>query len=151
MRAARHRLKEHQLMIDSVFAPLGILLLRWFLAALLLERAWFTLRVFTLQGSARQYAARGLPPLFAYAAVAAQMLGALCLLLGIYPRVVALVMVLAIACTVAMAAGPRGWLYAGARGDWRQPAMVAVLLLMLVFLGDGPATLVASPGFDAGV
>jgi putative oxidoreductase len=138
-------------MIDSVFAPLGILLLRFFLAALLLERAWFALRVFTLNGSARQYAARGLPPVFAYVAVVAQVVAALCLLLGIYPRIVALVLVLAIICTVAMAAGPRGWLYAGRHGDWRQPAMVTVLLLMLAFLGDGPATLAASPGFVAGV
>jgi putative oxidoreductase len=138
-------------MIDTVFAPLGVLLLRWFLAGLLIDHALTQLRALAPQGPTHELVQRGLPPAFGFLIIAAEIIGAACLLIGIYPRMVALLLALLVVSTVSMAWGPRGWLPAGQHSDWRGPALFAVLLLTLAILGDGPATLIASPGFATGI
>lgn len=64
---------------------------------------------------------------------------------GIFPRYVALLLIPLIVGTIVTVHGKRGWLFSNTDGGWEYPAFWAAALLAVFLLGDGAATLVASP------
>ena len=134
------------IMIDAITAPYAVLLLRICLGALFLAHAMLKWRVFTLPGTVAFFQSLGLPGWVAYVTIAAEIGGAACLILGIYPRYVALLLVPLILGTIVTVHGKKGWLFTNKDGGWEFPAFWAAALLVVFLLGDGAGTLLASPG-----
>lgn len=133
-------------MVDAHTAPYAALLLRLCLAAMFLAHALLKLRVFTLAGTVKYFQSLGLPGWIAYATITAELAGTACLVLGIWPRYVALLLVPLILGTIVTVHGKNGWLFSNKDGGWEYPAFWAAALLVLFLLGDGPAALLPSPG-----
>ena len=134
-------------MIDLTTAPYAILLLRLSLGIMFIAHALLKWRVFTIPGTIAFFQSIGLPGWLAYVTIAAELGGAAGLILGIYPRYVALLLVPLILGTIVTVHGKNGWAFTNKDGGWEYPAFWAAALIAVFLLGDGPATLVASPAF----
>lgn len=132
-------------MVDPVTAPYAILLLRLCLGAMFIAHAMLKWRVFTIPGTIAFFQSLGLPGWLAYVTIAAELGGAACLILGIYPRYVALLLIPLILGTIVTVHGKKGWLFSNTDGGWEYPAFWAAALFAVFLLGDGAATLVVSP------
>jgi len=106
-------------------------------------------RVFTIPGTIKYFESLGLPGWFAYVTITVELGGAACLILGIFPRCVALLVVPLIVGTIVTVHGKNGWLFSNKDGGWEYPAFWAAALLAVFLLGDGKGTLLASPSFGA--
>lgn len=132
-------------MIDLSSAPWGILLLRVALAALFFAHVGLKLFVFKPAGTAAFFRSLGLPGWFAYVTILVETAGAVTLVLGIWPRVFALLLVPVMLGTIIKVHGPAGFWFTNPNGGWEYPAFWIVGLLALALLGDGALALVASP------
>lgn len=117
-------------------AAYGITLLRVALGTMWVAHALLKLWVFTLPGTARFFESIGLPGVLAYPVFAAELLGGVALLAGVYARQVslALVPVMAAATWVHL---PNGWVHTSPNGGWEYPAFLTVTSVVLWLLGDG--------------
>jgi putative oxidoreductase len=131
---------------SSTSTALGLLLLRVSLGVMWIAHALLKLVVFTLPGTAQFFESIGLPGVLAYPVFAAELLGGIALLAGIYARQVslALVPVLLAAAWVHL---PNGWLHTSTGGGWEYPVFLAVVSLVHWLLGDGDFSLKRSPAF----
>jgi putative oxidoreductase len=132
-------------MIDTHLAPYAALLLRVCLAAVFIAHAMLKVRVFTIPGTVKYFESLGLPGWFAYVTIAAELGGAACLLLGVWPRIVALVLVPLMLGTIVKVHGKNGWLFSNKDGGWEYPAFWAAALVVLFLLGDGAGAILRSP------
>lgn len=119
---------------------LGLLLLRLSLGLMYLAHAGLKLFVFTLPGTAQFFAGQGLPGALAYAVFAAEAVGGAALLLGLYPRQVALGLV-PILLGAAWVHAPNGWVFTAPGGGWEYPAFLAAVSVVLWLAGDGVGAL----------
>ncbi len=110
-----------------------------------IAHAMLKVKVFTIAGTVKFFQSLGLPGWIAYVTIAAELGGAACLVLGIYPRYVALLLVPLMLGTIVTVHGKNGWLFSNKDGGWEHPAFWAAALLALFLLGDGKAVLLASP------
>ena len=69
------------------------------------------------------------------------------LILGIYPRYVALLLIPLVVGTIVTVHGKNGWLFSNKDGGWEYPAFWAAALLVLFLIGDGMWTLAPSPAW----
>jgi putative oxidoreductase len=129
--------------------PLGLLLLRLSLGLMYLAHAGLKLFVFTLPGTAQFFAAQGLPGALAYAVFAAEAVGGALLLLGVYPRQVALALT-PILLGAAWVHAPNGWVFNAAGGGWEYPVFLAAMSIVLWLAGDGAGALKRSERFTLG-
>jgi putative oxidoreductase len=134
-------------MIDLVTAPYAALILRLCLAILFLAHALLKWRVFTIPGTVAFFQSLGLPGWFAYLTITAELTGAAALVLGIYPRYAALLLIPLILGTIVMVHGKKGWLFSNKDGGWEFPAFWAAALFVQFLIGDGAWTLLRSPAF----
>ena len=125
---------------------LGIALLRVSLGVMWIAHALLKLMVFTLPGTAQFFASVGLPGFLAYPVFAAEILGGIALLLGLYARQVALALVPIMAGAAWVHLG-NGWVFTSTGGGWEYPVFLTVASLALWLLGDGAAALKRSPRF----
>lgn len=125
---------------------LGIALLRVSLGVMWIAHALLKLMVFTLPGTAQFFQSVGLPGALAYPVFAAELLGGVALLLGLYARQVALALV-PILAGAAWVHLPKGWVFTAAGGGWEYPAFLIAASLALWLLGDGAAAWKRSPRF----
>ncbi len=123
---------------------LGLLLLRLSLGLMYLAHAGLKLFVFTLPGTAQFFAGQGLPGALAYAVFAAEAVGGAALVLGLYPRQVALGLV-PILLGAAWVHAPNGWVFTAPGGGWEYPVFLAVVSVVLWLAGDGAGALRRSP------
>ncbi len=114
----------------------GAALLRVALGTMWIAHALLKLLVFTLPGTAQYFGSIGLPPLLAYPVFAAELLGGLALLFGVYARQVALAL-LPIMVAAAWVHVPNGWVHTSPNGGWEYPAFLVVASLVLWLVGDG--------------
>ena len=103
-----------------------------FLAHVLLK-----VNVFTVAGTVGYFESLGLPGLFAYATLVAELGGGLALLLGIASRWVALALIPLLAGTVVLVHGANGWLFANPGGGWEYPVFLMAASATQALLGDG--------------
>jgi putative oxidoreductase len=103
-------------MIDATTAPYAILLLRWCLGAMFIAHALLKVRVFTIPGTVRFFQSLGLPGWVAYVTIAVAFGGAAALMLGLWPRIAALLLVPLIAGTIVTVHGKKGWLFSNPDG-----------------------------------
>lgn len=136
-------------MLDTATAAYGVLILRVMLGLLFLAHAWLKLFVFKPAGTAGFFQSLDLPAWLAYATIAAEVLGGVALILGVWPRLVALVLIPILVGTIVKVHGKAGFYFDRPNGGWEYPAIWAVSLLVFALLGDGPLALLAT-AFVAG-
>ena len=132
-------------MIDDSLGPYAVLLLRLCLGAMFIAHAMLKVNVFTIPGTVKYFQSLGLPGWFAYITIAAELGGAACLIVGIFPRYVALLLVPLMVGTIVMEHGKHGWLFSNKGGGWEYPAFWSASLLAVFLLGDGKGALLPSP------
>ncbi|WP_437891716.1 DoxX family protein [Phytobacter sp. V91] len=132
-------------MTDSRTAPYASLILRLALGILFLAHFGLKFFVFTPAGTAQFFASLGLPGGLAYVTMAVELLGALALILGIYARVVAVILIPVLLGAIFTVHGPAGFFFTNPNGGWEFPAFWIVGLVALALTGDGKYALKPTP------
>lgn len=122
--------------ISSRSTELGLALLRVGLGTMWIAHALLKLLVFTLPGTAQYFVSIGFPGWVAYPLFAAELLGGMAILLGLYARQVALVLSPVMAVVISVHA-PNGWVHIAPGGGWEYPAFLLLASLVLWLAGDG--------------
>lgn len=129
-------------MNPSIASPtqIGIAVLRVSLGVMWIAHALLKLLVFTLPGTAQYFASIGFPGFLAYPVFAAELLGGIALVLGVYARQVALALVpvMAVAAWVHL---PNGWVHTSTGGGWEYPVFLIAASIAMGLLGDGAAAI----------
>jgi mono/diheme cytochrome c family protein/uncharacterized membrane protein YphA (DoxX/SURF4 family) len=136
-------------MIDLITAPYAALLLRWSLGIMFIANALLKWRVYTMPVTVENFRSIGLPGWLAYVVTAVELIGGGCLVLGLAPRLVALLLVPLIVGTIITVHGKNGWPFSNKGGGWEFPAFWAAMLLVQFLVGDGALTLVRSPSISS--
>ena len=123
-------------MIDPRTASYGALLLRVSMGVMFIAHALLKYFVFTLPGTAQFFASVGFPGVLAYPVFAAELVGGVMLVLGVYTRWVALVLALEMVGAASVHWG-NGWVFDSKGGGWEFPAFWTAALIVQVLLGDG--------------
>ena len=118
-------------------ADLAATLLRVSMGGLFLAHAGLKLFVFTPAGTAGYFASLGLPGPLAYLVIAAELIGGIALILGLYSRWVALALVPILLGAIYASHGAAGFFFSNEGGGWEFPAFWAVALVAQALLGDG--------------
>lgn len=118
-------------------ADLAATLLRVSLGGLFLAHAGLKLFVFTPAGTAGYFASLGLPGPLAYLVIAAEILGGIALILGVYSRWVSLALVPILLGSIYTPHGAAGFFFSNEGGGWEFPAFWAITLGVQALLGDG--------------
>ena len=100
--------------------------------------------VFTLAGTAQFFASLGLPPFLAYAVFWAELIGGVALIVGVWPRAVALALVPVLLGALWTHAG-NGWVFSAANGGWEYPLFLVVASVVQALIGDGAYALAPTP------
>lgn len=123
-------------MIDSNTAPYAALALRLISGALFVAHGLLKVLVFTIPGTVGYFESLGLPALFAYLTIFAEILGGLALIFGVATRQVALALIPVLLGAVWVHSG-NGWLFASEGGGWEYPLFWVVVQLSIALLGSG--------------
>lgn len=133
-------------MIDSKTAPYAALVLRVALGVMFLAHSlYLKVFVFTVPGTVGFFESLGLPALFAYLTLFAEIAGGLALILGFQTRLVALALLPVLIGATWVHAG-NGWVFSNQGGGWEYPVFLIVACLVQALLGSG-AYAVKSPAF----
>jgi putative oxidoreductase len=124
-------------MIDSRTVPYAALLLRVSLGVLFFAHAGLKFFVFTPAGTAKFFASVGLPAELAYVVIAAEVLAAIALILGVWTRAVALLATPLLLGAILTVHGAAGFFFTNPHGGWVYPAFWTVALIVQALLGDG--------------
>lgn len=124
-------------MTDNRTAPYAALIMRIALGILFLAHFGLKFFVFTPAGTAEFFASLGLPGGLAYIIMAIELVGAIALILGIYARVVAVVLIPVLLGAIFTVHGPAGFFFTNPNGGWEFPAFWTVGLVALALTGDG--------------
>jgi putative oxidoreductase len=127
-------------------APYGIALLRVSLGVMWIAHALLKLFVFTLPGTAQFFESVGYPGALAYPVFAAELLGGLAILVGLYARQVSLALV-PVMLAAALVHFGNGWVFTSQGGGWEYPVFLAVASVALWLAGDGAMALRRSQRF----
>lgn len=128
-------------MIDQRTAPYATLILRLALGLMFVAHGALKLFVFTPDGTVGYFASLGLPAIFAYLTIAAELGGGVLLLLGVATRPVALALIPLLIGAGVLGHGGNGWVFSNQGGGWEYPAFLVVAAVVQVLLGDGAAAL----------
>lgn len=124
-------------MIDTRTAPYAALLLRVSLGALLLAHGLLLkVFIFTIPGTVGYFESIGYPGFFAYLVILAEIGGGIALILGVWTRAIALLL-LPVLIGATLQHLPNGWLFTAAKGGWEFPAFWTMMLVAQALLGDG--------------
>ncbi|HSI40134.1 MAG TPA: DoxX family protein [Xanthobacteraceae bacterium] len=132
-------------MIDTRTAPYAGLILRLALGILFLAHAGLKIFVFTPAGTAGFFGSLGLPGWLAYVTIAWELIGAVALILGIWPRLAALALIPILLGAIFTVHGPAGFFFTNPNGGWEFLALWIVGLLALALGGDGAYALKPTP------
>jgi putative oxidoreductase len=122
----------------------GALLLRLALGTMFVAHALLKYLVFTLPGTVAFFESLGLPGFFAHLTIVAELVGGVLLILGVYARAVALVLVPVLLGATWAHIG-NGWLFTAPDGGWEYPAFLTVAAIVQVLIGDGAFALKPTP------
>ena len=121
-------------MIDARTAPYAALLLRVSLGVLLLAHG-LLLKVL-VPGTVGYFQSIGYPGFFAYLVMLGEIGGGIALILGLWTRQIALLLLLILIGTTLQHVG-NGWLFSAQGGGWEFPAFWSTMLVVQALLGDG--------------
>jgi putative oxidoreductase len=137
-------------MTDPVTGAFGVLVLRLALGVMFVAHALLKWFVFTLAGNAQFFESIGLPGALGYVVFAAELAGGVALILGVWPRAVALALV-PILLGATWAHAGNGWLFLNDGGGWEYPLFLTLAALAQALIGDGALALRPTPAFGAAV
>jgi len=132
-------------MNESRQADIAAGLLRIGLGTMFIAHALLKYFVFTLPGTVQFFESIGLPAALAYATIAAELVGGVLLILGVYTRVVALAL-LPILLGALWVHFHNGWLFTAPKGGWEYPAFLALVAIVVGLLGGGRYALLERAG-----
>ena len=112
-------------------------ILRVALGILFLAHAGLKIFVFTPAGTAGFFQSLGFPGPLAYLVIAAEVLGGVALILGLWTRWVSLALVPILLGAIYTPHGAAGFFFSNQGGGWEFPAFWAVALIVQSLLGDG--------------
>jgi putative oxidoreductase len=131
--------------IDTRTAGYGALVLRLTLGFLLLAHAWLKLFIFTPAGTEHFFASLGLPGWFGLVVIAWEVAIAVALVLGIWVRLAALLIIPDLVGAIILVHLHSGFFFTDQGGGWEYPAFWAIALVVLALLGDGVYALRPTP------
>jgi len=124
-------------MIDSKTAPYAALVLRVALGVMFLAHSlYLKVFVFTVAGTVGFFESLGLPGIFAYLTILAEVAGGVAFLLGIQVRLAALGVLPVLLGALWVHAG-NGWVFSAQGGGWEYPAFLIVGVAVQALLGSG--------------
>ena len=132
-------------MVDITTAPWGLLVLRQALGALFLAHGLRKLLVSKPAGVEGYFRSLGLPGWVGLLTMGAEILGGVALLVGVWPRYVALALTPMMVGTIVLVHGKNGFVFDNKGGGWEYSALWSVALVAVFLLGDGPFALCPSP------
>lgn len=121
---------------DTKSMSYGVSLLRLSLGSMWIAHALLKLLVFGLPGTAQYFQSIGFSGVLAYPVFAAEILGGMALVLGIYARQVGLALT-PIMLTAASVHFPNGWVHTSPGGGWEYPVFLSISSVALWLIGDG--------------
>ncbi|MDA5193156.1 DoxX family protein [Govanella unica] len=124
--------------------PLGILLLRVSLGVMSISHGFMKIFLLTIPGTVAFFENVGFPGWFAYPTLFAEIVCGILLVIGVMPRLMALLL-LPIQFGALTVHYGNGWIFTNQGGGWEYPAFLVIVALALVLLGDGPFTLLRTP------
>lgn len=130
----------------SSAADYGITVLRVSLGIMWVAHALLKLFVFTLPGTAQFFQSVGFPGFLAYPVFAIELLGGIALVLGIFARQAALLLVPIMAVATSVHIG-NGWVHTSQGGGWEYPVFLISASIALWLAGDGAFSLKRSHRF----
>ncbi len=116
--------------------PYAAFVLRVALGTMFIAHAGLKYFVFTVPGTVAFFESVGLPGVLAYFTIAAELVGGLMILAGVYSRYVAVLLIPVLLGATWVHAG-NGWVFNAPNGGWEYPAFLTVATVVLVLLGDG--------------
>jgi len=124
------------IMDGSNRTDVAALFLRGALGIMFVAHALLKYLVFTPAGTVQFFESLGLPGPLAYATIAAELVGGVLLVLGVYTRTVSFAL-LPILLGAAWAHSGNGWLFTSPNGGWEYPAFLAVAGVVVGLLCGG--------------
>jgi len=119
------------------YSDYGTALLRISLGIIFIAHSlYLKLVVFTLPGTAGFFESIGLPAVLAYITFAAEAIGGIALLVGLYARWAALVLI-PIALGATWAHSEAGWVFSNAGGGWEYPLFLTITCAVIALQGNG--------------
>ncbi|MEH6347874.1 MAG: DoxX family protein [Bermanella sp.] len=118
----------------------GITLMRISLGTMWIAHALLKLFVFSLAGTAAYFESIGFAGALAYPVFAAELMGGIALVLGVYARQISLLLipVMLVAAWVHL---PNGWTHTSTNGGWEYPVFLIFASLAIWLMEDGLFTL----------
>lgn len=133
-------------MIQERLTDYGVTLLRVSLGVMYLAHSiGLKLLTFGLAGTVGYFESIGLPGWLAYVTFAAEVIGGAMLVLGIYARWVAVMLIPALLGAIIWAHGGNGWVFTAPNGGWEYPLYLIILSVAQFLFGDGRYALRPSP------
>jgi putative oxidoreductase len=102
-----------------------------------LAHAWLKLAIFTPAGTVGFFESLGFPGALAYLVIAAELIGGMALIAGIWTRWVSLALIPILLGSIYAPHGAAGFFFSNEGGGWEFPAFWAVALVVQALLGDG--------------
>lgn len=102
---------------------------------------------FTLAGTAQYFVSIGLPASLAYVVFAAEAVGGVLLVLGLYTRWVALALIPVLLGAMWVHAG-NGWVFSAPNGGWEYPLFLIVISVVVALQATVPAARLLAAGTD---
>jgi putative oxidoreductase len=121
---------------NNNFTDIGALILRVSLGAMWLSHAMLKWSVFTIPGFAAWLESQGLPASMAWPVFLLEVLGGVCITLGIYGRYVSFLL-LPILFGASWIHSINGWVHTNPGGGWEYPAFLVAASITHTFIGDG--------------
>lgn len=129
---------------DAHTAPYGLFALRAALGTMWIAHGLFKVFAFGIAGFAGFLGSLGYPAALAGPVIAAEIIGGVLILLGIYGRQVSLLLV-PVMVTAMLVHVPNGWLFSAPNGGWEYPAFLIVASIAHALAGEGAFALRARP------
>ena len=127
-------------MTSQTHADYAAAILRISSGVLFLAHGLLKVNVFTIPGTVGYFESLGLPGLFAYLTILAELAGGAALVLGIGTRLVALALIPVLLGATWVHAG-NGWMFSNEGGGWEFPLFWAIVQLAIAILGSGALAL----------
>lgn len=132
-------------MIDIRTAPYAVFILRVALGLLFLAHVCLKIFVFGPAGTAGFFVSLGLPSWLAYVTIIWELVGAFTLVLGIWPRFVAVAVIPILLGAIFSVHAAAGFFFNNPNGGWEFPGFWIIALIVLALSGDGAYALRPTP------
>lgn len=123
-------------MTNTTKSDYAALVLRVSSGVLFLAHGLLKVNVFTIAGTVGYFESLGLPGIFAYLTIFAELAGGAALILGVATRLVSLALIPVLLGATWVHAG-NGWLFSSEGGGWEFPLFWAIILVAIALQGAG--------------